>query len=327
MTMSFIQNHLLRALPCAAFLFLVAASPASAASEPVKPEYLENNQIRIGVDMGAGGSIFYVSEKVPERNLLNHFDKGRFIQQSYYGADDDSLWNGKRWRWNPVQGGGYKNEPAKVLATTKGEGEIYVKSRPKHWATGVDIEDATMEEWISLKGKVARVHFKLTYSGTTSHPNRHQELPAAFVDAALTHLVLYKGDKPWTGDALTRKVPGWPNESARADESWAAYVDDKDWGIGFYFPEKKNLTTYRYRGNGITGPTGADCSYFAPVESFAITPGLVHEYDFFISIGEVAELRLAFLAIHDGSMGSRSQQSSSQTASKSDYGPSPTLAK
>ena len=80
--------------------------------------YLDNGQVRLGVDRAAGASIGYFGERATGRNLLNHHDKGRFIQQSYYGAKDGSDWNGKPWRWNPVQGGGWRGEPARTLAFT-----------------------------------------------------------------------------------------------------------------------------------------------------------------------------------------------------------------
>ena len=84
MTTPFCPLSRFAVLASAALLWLALGSPsANAAREPVSPEYLENDLVRIGVDLGAGGGIFYFSEKSPERNLLNHFDKGRFIQQSY----------------------------------------------------------------------------------------------------------------------------------------------------------------------------------------------------------------------------------------------------
>ena len=286
-------------LGLACFL-LAAIQPAQAAREPLKPEYLENDKVRIGVDLGAGGGIFYFSQKSPERNLLNHFDKGRFIQQSYYGVADGSDWNKKPWRWTPVQGGGWKDEPAKGLEYSNAGGKLYVKSRPKHWATGEDIDDAVMEEWIELRGNVAAIHFKFSYTGTVSHPATHQELPAFFADYDLPNLTLYTGSKPWTGAELTRKVPGPTNEGARADESWAAYLDDAGWGIGAYFPDKTHLTSYRVRGDGKAGPAGSACTYFAPIETMAITPGFVYEYDLFITIGDVAKMRETFQTIHEG---------------------------
>ncbi len=63
--------------------------------------------MKIGVDLSSGGSIFWFSELPGDRNLLNHADRGRFIQQSYYGKADGSMWAKKPWHWNPVQGGDY----------------------------------------------------------------------------------------------------------------------------------------------------------------------------------------------------------------------------
>lgn len=68
----------------------VQASPA-----PADPSdgllYLSNPRLRIGMDPKRGGAITHLSSPVmpPEwadRNLINTWDSGRLIQQSYYGA-------------------------------------------------------------------------------------------------------------------------------------------------------------------------------------------------------------------------------------------------
>ena len=80
--------------------------------------FIDNGKIRLGVDLASGGSVFYLSESVPRRNLLNGFDRGRFIQQSYYGDSDGSRWGEREWRWNPVQGGDYKGLAAGLIEHT-----------------------------------------------------------------------------------------------------------------------------------------------------------------------------------------------------------------
>lgn len=83
--------------------------------------YLSNGAVQIGVDLSRGGCVFHFSEKGTKRNLINHYDNGRFIQQSYYdGKTDGSVWNGKNWRWNPIQGGGWKEGTgAKIIKREK----------------------------------------------------------------------------------------------------------------------------------------------------------------------------------------------------------------
>ena len=73
-------------------------------------EYLDNGIVRIGVDKSRGACIGYFAQSKTRRNLLNNYDEGRFIQQSYYGRPDGSRWNGKPWVYNPVQGGHAKGK-------------------------------------------------------------------------------------------------------------------------------------------------------------------------------------------------------------------------
>jgi hypothetical protein len=259
-------------------------------------KFLENDRVKIGVDLTSGGSVFWFSEKANGRNLLNHADRGRFIQQSYYGKADGSKWVDKPWRWNPVQGGDYKGRPAKLLDSKVTVDSLYVKSVPVNWAGGEDIEDCQMEEWITLDGEVAHLRFRFSYDGTETHPATHQELPAVFVDYALTDLVYYQGKSPWKGGAIKKNQPAWPNEYRdELSENWAGFVGPDGRGVGVFFPGTTMITTYRHPGP--EGPKGMGCSYFAPIRTMAITPGLVFEYDVFLTIGTAEEMRERFRVI------------------------------
>lgn len=258
--------------------------------------FIDNGQVRLGVKTTSGAGIAWFSESGSTRNLLNHFDHGRLVQQSYYGKKDGSLWVKQPWRWNPVQGGGYKGKGATVLELKSDTTSLYAKTRPRHWASEDDLPDVLMEEWITLTGKVAHVRFKMSYTGVEAHPKTTQEIPAFFTEPDLSTLVLYDGDKPWTGSPVSRSQPGWPNESRKMAEHWAAYVDAKDFGIGAYVPVAKSLTCYRYSA-GRSSKEGA-CSYFAPITTFAVTPGFVFEYDLFMTLGTSREIRETFRQIH-----------------------------
>lgn len=269
-------------------------------AEPVleaafRQKFLENGKIRIGVDLSSGGSIFWFSELPANRNLMNHADRGRFIQQSYYGKPDGSLWGEKPWRWNPVQGGDYKGKPAKLLEVKEAAGTLYVRSIPVNWAGGEDVDDCRMEEWITLADDVARIRFRFTYSGKETHPPTHQELPAVFMDLALSDLVYSSDPNAWTGKPITRERPGWPNEYRKVTENWAGFIGPDGRGVGLLFPGTDQITTYRHPGP--TGPKGGGCSYFAPIRTMSITPGLVFEYDVYLTIGSAAEMRERFKPI------------------------------
>jgi hypothetical protein len=271
--------------------------PEGLAGAPEQTAFLDNGVVRIGIDLSAGGSIFHFGPSATEANLLNHYDKGRFIQQSYYGRPDGSKWVEKPWRWNPVQGGGYRDEPAEVLEKDLSQTHLRLVSIPRHWATGEPVNEARMAALIRLEGPVAHIRFGFQYRGDVEHPPQHQELPAVFVDAAYTNLVRYEGNQPWSDGEVTTNVPGWPNQSATATEHWAAYVNDQGHGLGVFFPGTSQLTTYRFHGDGKQGPTGSACSYFAPIRTFAITPGLDFRYDVYLTLGTIGEIRARFAKI------------------------------
>lgn len=268
--------------------FLVGVSCCSFLRAEAKPApdwvYLDNGAVRIGVDKSRGACVGYFGESKTGRNLLNHYDEGRFVQQSYYGQKDGSEWNGKPWVYNPVQGGSWNGKPSRMLEFQNTADSLYAKIEPRSWSGGALCPEAIMEETITLIDSVARITFKMTYTGEDQGNPRHQEMPAVFVDAALSNLVYVSDHK------LTRRVPGWPNESGKASENWITYLDENDWGIGVLTPGTSDFTCYRAKGDGTAGPEGSACSYVAPLRTLSLTNGLVIEYDVFIAVGTLDEI-------------------------------------
>ena len=279
---------MIRPMPIMLLLLSVSSTARAESTTPDDWSYLDNGQIRLGVKKSSGAAIAWLSQSGSTRNLINHFDRGRLIQQSYYGDKDGSLWNQKPWRWNPVQGGDWRGNPATVLELKIDRTTLYAKTQPRHWATGQLLPDVTMEQWIDLADRIAHVRYRMTYTGTHAHAKADQEIPAFFTEPDLDTLVLYDGNAPWTNGPLSRSKPGWPNESRKIAEHWAAYVDEKDFGVGAYVPAADRLTCYRY----VEGK--ASCSYFAPITTFAITPGFVFDYDVYLTVGTSAAIRDSF---------------------------------
>lgn len=246
--------------------------------------YLDNGNVRLGVNLTAGACVGWFSHSHSSDNLLNAYDVGRYLQQSYYGDKDGSDWNGKPWRYNPVQGGSWKNEVSLVVESREEKDQLYAKIHPRHWATGELLTEVTMEQWLRLDGGLARLKFKMTYSGEKVHRPYHQELPALFVKPSLDSLVFIGTD-----GQLERKQPGFPNELIHYNEPWLAWVDKDDSGLGLYCPHTAEATTYRVR----EGNKG-DVNYAAPLQTFALKPGLVFEYEVVLAIGNAAQIRKVF---------------------------------
>ena len=265
-------------------------------------KYIDNGKVRLGVDMQRGGSIFYFALSGERRNLLNHRDEGRFIQQSYYGEADGTVWSGNPWTWNPIQGGGCDGTCAEVRSYEIADSSLHVVSVPVHWAGNYLMPELEMEETVTLVDSVAHLHyiFRNNGQGATSHPSAMQEMPAVFVDYNLDHLVFYHGMHPWEHDALSDTVPGWPNESFSRHEEWAAFMKaDGSLGLGVYTPGTVQMTAYRYGQGASTGESGDDCSYFAPLRYFAVEKGLTVEYDAYVTIGNIEQIRGRFYDIHE----------------------------
>jgi hypothetical protein len=276
-----------------------AQTPIKPLSEPNEWEFIDNGQIKVGVKRASGAAIGWMSLSGSEKNLVNHFDRGRLIQQSYYGNADGSLWDKQPWNWNPVQGGHYKGQGAPVIELKVDQQTLYAKSTPLHWATGEVLNDCSMEQTIKLNDAIAHVHYRFTYSGQDTHTLRDQEIPAVFLEPEFKHLLLYSGKQPWgqgTPDGkldpkIERTLPGWPNETRKITEHWAAYVDDMGFGLGAYVPVANELTCYRF-GDGKR--EHGSCSYFAPLTRFAVKPGFVWEYDVYLTVGRGEEIRQRF---------------------------------
>jgi hypothetical protein len=262
--------------------------PASA-NVPEEWTFLDNGTLRIGVNRSAGGAIGLLSESGRSLNYLDTYDLGRYLQQSWYGTEDGSNWNGKPWRWNPVQAGGWEGAPAELLDFQVEENTIRASSHPRHWASGELLRDVTLSQVVRLEKNVLRVTYTMSYSGTVSHPAYHQELPALFVHPSCSQLhFIPKGET-----TPTRVSPGWPNQTHDLALPWVAYLDEGGRGIGMCVPGVSEITCYRFAGDAANRDKAA-CSYVAPVKTMAITPGFTHTYEVYLTLGNLAEIRHRF---------------------------------
>ena len=280
------------------FAAVFAISHACARESTDSWVYLDNGTIRIGVDRSRGAAIGFFALSKDKRNLLNHYDEGRFIQQSYYGDSDGSMWAKKPWRYNPVQGGSYKEKTPKHSNSVKPGRNSTRKIEPLHWASAKRRPEAIMQEWITLDGPVAKVRMRMDFTGETQDKAMHQEVPAMFVDFDLPHLVFERDGKFVRHTPVFLENKGGP-EKISYDKEWLAYVNDKNSGIGIFTPGTKEAVNYRFKGNGKTGPTGSACSYVAPIRTIKLTKGEAVDYEFHLTIGTLDEIRARFAKLRN----------------------------
>ena len=203
--------------------------------------------MRIGVDRSRGACIGFFGESQTKRNLLNIFDAGRYLQQSYYGEKDGTNWNGKPWRYNPIQGGNWQNKPSRLDSFEFKPDVFQIKSTttPHHWASDRLCEDMVMEQKIRLDGNLAILDFSMQYKGGDHERARHQEMPALFIDGELKRFFY------WKDDQLTEASPRILGENGKegqeglslgkSSKAWVAYVDEKSTALAFSHREPLSL--------------------------------------------------------------------------------------
>ena len=120
----------------------VSAPETQTPSSSEKKIFIKNDKIIVGFDLEKGATITYIAVNNDKKiNLINAYDTGRCIQQSYYGDIDGSVWpfpnDPRPWRYNPIQGGDYLNQPALVKNSSKISDTCYTAMTiPRHFCYG-----------------------------------------------------------------------------------------------------------------------------------------------------------------------------------------------
>lgn len=250
---------------------------------------LQNEQLCVGILPASGGAVGFVAPTKDAPNRLNRYDRGRYLQQSYYGDEDGSQWNGRPWRYNPVQGGDWRGSTPRLVEWQATDQEIHCTSHAIHWASGMMLSEFRLSQSIQLEEGIVAGHMAMEYLGDRSHAARHQEIPALFIDAHWNELLVAGAGQAWSGQGARSVYPGASNEYHELHEPWVAYRAPNGDAIGLMVPVSQQITCYR-----VDAPGAAACSYVAPITTFALTPGLKFEYDWFLAMGTIESIRDRF---------------------------------
>lgn len=240
-------------------LYSVTTIAAPVPSDPL--QFYQNDEYKVGINLDFGGVVSYIEDlddDVSARvysengnyitkvdytsklsssgvlaesnsvNLINTNDRGRYLQQSYYGTNKPPYvlgdYNGVPWNYNPVQGGNLNifntttgevikgGEASKVIDYRITDTEIYVKSRPLDWGkNSVDypdsyVTDSYMEAWYVFEDGMIKTYCRFVdYSGYPSNYTT-QEFPALYTIEPLNNYVYYAGGTAWDRSEGTTQV-------------------------------------------------------------------------------------------------------------------------
>ncbi len=276
--------------------------------------YMENDRYIVGILLEWGGTISYIEDKKDNDleigNLINRFDPGRLVQQSYYGVGDGpyytaGTYNGQIWNYNPVQGGNLIGTPSKLVDFSISEDgkTVYIKCRPQDWAQKNSLTPSYMENTYTLLENGVHVSNRFVDFFGVKHGKRHAELPAFYTISHLGVFNYYNGTKPWTGDAYTSlpDEPDWAgnnkcyhNVAKGNTETWAAWTNTAGYGIGLYVPGTEILLAGRHAYNGSKDPYNGATNYVAPLRTMEFFSFEPFAYEYIISTGTVEEMRETF---------------------------------
>jgi hypothetical protein len=272
--------------------------------------FLDNGEIRIGMDLALGGAVTFISSKDHSGNIINSADLGRQIQMSHYSGPwpfevgnkkPNPAWAGLGW--NPIQTGDCYMNPSKVLEHKNDGRQVYIKCIPMQWPMENVPADCLFETWTTLDGPAIHMRFRCTnqrQDQTQYHPCP-QELPAVYTISRLSRLMSYTGDKPFTGDAVTHVANDWhkpwPWTRFMATEGWAALVDEHDWGLGVYKEAGGEFHGGIYGDGRSDNPKDGSTAYIAPIHVENFDYNIVYEHRTEFVVGSLADIRKRFNAI------------------------------
>ena len=299
-------------------VFTAAATACRGKNLPTpRMRYLDNGQVRIGVNLAMGGAITYLAQSRSRINLINHVDLGREIQMSDYSGPVPYIPPGRRiqpyWRglgWNPVQAGDAFKNPSKVVYFKRTGQSLLVRCIPMIWPLDNQPARCSFQTRITLYGNTVHVHCRMVAfrHDRKQYPARPQECPAIYTIGKLWRLVSYIGDKPFTDAPVTMLDPpavlarkmlvfagkrkGNPWVPFSPTENWAALVDKSGFGLGIWAPHD-----YKFSGgffgtvHGVGGPTDEPTGYIAPNFKDIIDHNIVYKYHYVLIIGSIRRIR------------------------------------
>lgn len=299
----------LQQAPCT---LTVTALSCDRQTVPQAKVFLENESFRLGVKLDWGGAIGEFTDKrqAVYGNLLNEHDTGRLVQQSFYGPAEipgyeNGVFMGNVWNYNPVQGGDQFGYRSKLVAFEQTGNRIKIVSRPLDWAKENSPTMTYYTNVYTLAPSGVKVENTVIDFLETPWTPRHQELPAFYSISALGNFVFYDGDKPWTDDGLQvlRDLPFWGGgESYHTvkegnTETWCAWVDDENYGVGVFTPIAEILLAGRHEYNGSASPLDNATNYVAPLCIFALEYDEPFSYTYYLTAGPLREIRQTFRQI------------------------------
>ena len=284
-------------------LLLLPLLLISLSARAEKMSWLENDRVKLGVDLDLGGAITFLAAVKDGANVINNFDLGRQVQLSFYSGpvpfEADGQKPAEHWRhlgWNPIQTGDDFKNHSQVLAHENDGHQIHLTCRPLQWPLNKVPGDCTFDSWLELEGSVVKARARLTNTRTdhTQYTARLQELPAVYANAPFHRVVSYQGSRPFTHDTVAAVPP--PNGKHpwsfwTGTEGWSAMLNEQDYGLGLISPGRVHFTGGFAGKPGPNDTHGNSTGYLASQGLEILDYNIVYEFRYELVLGTMDEIR------------------------------------
>ncbi|GHT40636.1 hypothetical protein AGMMS49965_09190 [Bacteroidia bacterium] len=292
--------------------FTIIVTPALPVVVETPMRYIENDRIKLGIDLNLGGAVTFLSDNDNGgKNMINSFDWGRQIQMSYYsgpwpyigpnGETPADNWAGLGW--NPIQSGDAGGHRSTVTAfEMRGQNAMFVRCIPMQWPHTAGVPgDCEFECLYTLEDNVITMEATIVNnrSDKTQYRACSQEMPAVYTNGPWYNLVTYLGDQPFSGQPVTNIVTrndgkGCPWVHFYTPENWVALLDGNGKGIGVFQPEVMTFNGGFHPGDALKGFGGAkdgQTGHIAPVGTQILDANIRWTYKTAFILGTLNDIR------------------------------------
>ncbi|WP_288425639.1 hypothetical protein, partial [uncultured Spirosoma sp.] len=301
----------------------VLNSPYPSDKRPV----LQNERVRVAVDLGVGGVIREVTDLQVGENMINCMeygssgrrDPGRDDQISLYSMPNAATgWSqgGKPVLddigYNPVQGGDIAGNFSPMLGYGRTDKMLYTKTKGLLWGLNNEPGHYIVEQWIRLEGNVVKRHVKIVGNrpdNTKYDDVRQQELPCTYTNSAYYQYYVVQGD-PYNSAPMInvngiRNLGGsgiclndYKNQgqisplNVDSSEPWIAAVRPNTMrGLALHTPYSHEFKVGLFNEVGWGPAESINAGYIANTVSMPLDPNGVYEFDINMVVGTLSEIR------------------------------------
>lgn len=292
---------------------------AGAAEPRETMHFIESGVVKIGIDAARGGSITWLSWRGQPKNVVNHADPGRLIQQSYYaGHRLDRRAEGQSpawspWTWNPIQGGGVASWARVTEIRQLGAHTLFAETIPRLWDMPGEEAEARMRQWTGFEPEmpdvvVVRCEFiSQRAPGDRWGPAapRPQEIPACYFTRNLSEVRSYLGGGKWR---VETQPPGPPWGKAQPPRQAMACFAPNGQGVAVFSPAATQPWNFGPHGGGASDNAAAGpCMHVAPIDRVPLGPKSEYRYRYWLVVGDEARLAARLDALWDKYAGARAE--------------------